>query len=544
MYDHKFRVIIIGAGLSGIIAAQRYLDVHSQTRLVILEKDKHVGGVFSQSRTYGVFWTQWTVGLSEYSDMPMQRPPESDCRNDFYRAKWTTHYLEQYVDRKDEQGHTLRDRIRFGIDVENIKKVRTSWKISCKDAAGSTHTFDAKKLLIASGLTSVPDMPFFSGAEEFEGPILHSGDFGAREHDILSSEGIKKIAIIGGGKSSADMLYSAVKAGKEVSWIIRTTGTGAAMPNEAASSRIVASISPSIFNAKNWWTYFLHSTSVGTWLLRCLIAKMDAEVRNEANYKGRESVKGFEKLEYDAPLFWQNGTGGLLHHHDFWDLVAKNVYIYRDTVTSASKGLVHLSSGESLQCDAILCGTGWIPSLNFIHEEELVRLGLPHNPNALTRSIKDKWSSLEATADKKITSTYPLLVNPPPHPHKPHLLTPYRLYRHMLPLSGPSVLFLNHVKTGYKILIAEAQAIWAVAHFSGHLTPPSSAQMEEEVALWVAFSKSRYLSAGEEGNNVAFESVTYADCLLRDLGCRAQGKGKGWWRDLVEPFWPRDLGRA
>jgi cation diffusion facilitator CzcD-associated flavoprotein CzcO len=41
-------VLLIGAGLSGIISAQRYLDVHPQTRLVILEKDDCIGGVFSK----------------------------------------------------------------------------------------------------------------------------------------------------------------------------------------------------------------------------------------------------------------------------------------------------------------------------------------------------------------------------------------------------------------------------------------------------------------------------------------------------------------
>jgi hypothetical protein len=37
-------------GLSGIIAAQRYLDVHPDADIVILEKDGDVGGVFSRSQ--------------------------------------------------------------------------------------------------------------------------------------------------------------------------------------------------------------------------------------------------------------------------------------------------------------------------------------------------------------------------------------------------------------------------------------------------------------------------------------------------------------
>lgn len=109
-------------------------------------------------------------------------------------------------------------------------------------------------------------------------------------------------------------------------------------------------------------------------------------------------------------------------------------------------------------------------------------------------------------------------------------------------MHNPSILFLNHVSTGNKIFVADVQAMWAAAYFSNEITLPSPAEMEKSVALWTVFSRRRYLSAGELGNNIAFESVTYADRLLEELGVR--GCGKGWWRDMFEPFSPRDLGRA
>lgn len=37
-------------GISGIIAAQRYLEAHPSCHLAILEKDNCVGGVFSQRK--------------------------------------------------------------------------------------------------------------------------------------------------------------------------------------------------------------------------------------------------------------------------------------------------------------------------------------------------------------------------------------------------------------------------------------------------------------------------------------------------------------
>lgn len=242
-------------------------------------------------------------------------------------------------------------------------------------------------------------------------------------------------------------------------------------------------------------------------------------------------------------FFWQNGPGGLLHHDDFWDTVAKSVYVYRDEIESVEKGLVHLKGGEMLQSDVILCGTGWTPSIQFFDQEYLVRLGLPHDPEADSPDTTQNWARLDAEADRIITTTYPLLAHPPAYPHKHINSTPYRLYQGMAPIHDDSILMLNHISTGNKFFAAETQAIWAVAYFDKKIKLPASDEMEKEIALWVAFSRRRYLSAGQLGNNIGFETITYSDTLLRQLGLSAHSN-KGWWKNNFEPFWPRDLGRA
>ena len=51
--------------------------------------------------------------------MPMERPPPQDCMNDLFRAKYTTKYLEDYVDNMSHAGQTLRDRIQFNTHVQS-----------------------------------------------------------------------------------------------------------------------------------------------------------------------------------------------------------------------------------------------------------------------------------------------------------------------------------------------------------------------------------------------------------------------------------------
>jgi dimethylaniline monooxygenase (N-oxide forming) len=129
---------------------------------------------------------------------------------------------------------------------------------------------------------------------------------------ISSSEAVKHVTVLGAGKSSADMIYEAMKAGKEVSWIIRASGTGPGFfapldmkppayrnAPEAAQTRVMSTFQPSFLNQDTWWTRFLHSTSAGVWLVQKMFSLLDAEVKKRANYTGRKDTRGFEKLEYN-----------------------------------------------------------------------------------------------------------------------------------------------------------------------------------------------------------------------------------------------------
>ncbi|TVY82954.1 FAD-dependent monooxygenase DEP4 [Lachnellula suecica] len=545
----NFEVVIVGAGISGIIAAHRYLQAHPECHLTVLEKEHCVGGVFE--RLYDEFWTQWTVGIAEYSDMPMERPPEEDCRNDCFKAKYTTEYLERYVDQMSPGGRSLRDRVQFGIHVQSIEKAGVKWLLLCTDSSNGPITFSGWRLMLANGENSLPNLPDLPGRELFEGVILHSEQFGAST--VISDQTVKNVAVIGAGKSSADMIYECLKAQKTVSWIIRKTGAGAGFfapidlktpyrnGVEAAQTRIMSSLQPSLLNQDSWWTWFLHNTNIGVWLVTKIFSILDTEIRKCADYKGRKSTKGFEKLEYDTDVFWHNGTGGAVHHDDFWALVAENVSVFRGDVKMLNMSELYLKDGTHFPCNAVLCGTGWKPGVEVFHKDLLIELGLPHRKED-DYEMAAKWEKLLTEADEKITKKFPLLANPPEHQHTYLQTTPYRLYNSIAPLNDDSILFMNHITAGNKFFAAEAQAMWAVAYFDNHITLPSTEDREKEIAAWIAWCRRRYLSNGERGNFAAFDSVFYVDKLLKDMGAKAHLKG--WWRDTFEPFKPGDLGNV
>lgn len=246
--------------------------------------------------------------------MAMERPPAEDCMHDLFRAKYTTKYLEDYVDNMSHAGQTLRDRIQFNTRVKSIKKVDGQWRFMCVDTiTKSQRVMISLRVMMANGQSSVPNVPSFPGQENFQGKIIHSINFG--QSDVVQNKSIQHVAVIGAGKSAADMMYEAVKAGKTVSWIVRQTGNGSLGPAalapinrptpykngvEASQARIMASLQPCyLIPNRSWWTWFLHSTTLGAKLVDKIFSALDNTVRNYAGYRQRKSDKGFEKLEYD-----------------------------------------------------------------------------------------------------------------------------------------------------------------------------------------------------------------------------------------------------
>ena len=218
-------------------------------------------------------------------------------------------------------------------------------------------------------------------------------------------------------------------------------------------------------------------------------------------------------------------------------MIAKNVKIYCADILSLDQRLIRLQSGEEIPCDAILCGTGWVPSLQFFSREQLVEFGLPHAHSDESVPEQEIWAKLDAAADETVLSRFPKLANPPPHYHKEINKTPYRLYNLIAPLSdmdtSHSIVFIGHILVGNYFRGVEAQSVWATAYLDKKLILPDAEERQKEVALFTAWCRRRYLSNGERGNWITFELVGYTDKLLEQVGLKSHRKG--WFKDYFEP---------
>ena len=243
----------------------------------------------------------------------------------------------------------------------------------------------------------------------------------------------------------------------------------------------------------------------------------------------------------DRRFFWQNGAGGLLNHSDFWETIAPNVHVYLSDIGEVKEKCIRLTTGEDVEADILVCGTGWHPAaFDFFEPEERRRLGLPHPLTDDVPEEADLWKHLHQQADAEITKDFPMMTKPPDHFHKRASLTPYRLYNGILPLRDDSIAFVGYTIYANYFRGTECQAIYVTAIFDKNIKLPPLETRQAQVAKAIAFCQRRYLSAGNLGNFIPFESNWYTDKLLQDVGLNSHLKG-WWWSKWFVPGVARDL---
>lgn len=240
----------------------------------------------------------------------MAPPPIEDQYFGCFPAKYVTSYLESYVDNHVYEDKTIRDRILFNIRVQQIESVDNGWAVSCQ--GGEPGNLTTSKLIDATGLTSLPNIPTIRGQEEFQGLTIHHKEFG--QSSILNNPKVQRIAVLGGAKSAADVAYASAKAGKEVHWIIRASGNGPAAlfppsaggpwssSTEPLHTSLMSALLPSPFGKPTILSRILHGTMLGRWFVAFIWKSADKQLRALAKYKRPEGLQnGFAKLEPDTP---------------------------------------------------------------------------------------------------------------------------------------------------------------------------------------------------------------------------------------------------
>ena len=267
--------------------------------------------LYLAARLYDEFWTQSGRRMVGFSDVPLDLPSHAPSFYGCIQAKYVNKYLEDYIDSHIYFGSSLRSRIHFEHRVEKVEKTDDLWVVSARDSHNGRRLFRSSKIVIATGLTSLPNMStFLLDQEEFKGPICHHKYFAEISNSLLKTTDCKNVAVLGAGKSATDMVYESVKKGKNVSWIIRKNGEGPALfftapgggryenSTEKGATRLNSAFSPSSFMPRLWLARLIHRTHMGRDFLTRKSQAGDQSCRDAAAYRDRKgALPTFKNLE-------------------------------------------------------------------------------------------------------------------------------------------------------------------------------------------------------------------------------------------------------
>ncbi|RBQ72818.1 hypothetical protein FVER14953_20562 [Fusarium verticillioides] len=141
------------------------------------------------------------LGTYQYPDFPMDAETYGVKPGQHIPGQIVHRCLEAYARHFD-----IYDMIRFGHKLETAEHQENGgWVLRVRDIqAGDNIKIKARRLVLATGLTSEPFLPIFRGQEDFGAHIFHAKEL-CNHEDTYSTA--KSVTVFGGTKSAWDMVY-------------------------------------------------------------------------------------------------------------------------------------------------------------------------------------------------------------------------------------------------------------------------------------------------------------------------------------------------
>ncbi len=390
LHTSDFRVAIIGAGISGIIAAVRLRELG--VPFVILERNQEVGGVWL-TNTYPGAGVDTPSYLYSFS---------------FFPRHWSTHfgkrdemvaYLAEAVDHFDLRRHII-----FGTEVDSAvyDEATQTWTVSSRDSDGSPRAVSANVVIGAVGLFNKPKIPDIAGMDRFAGPMFHTAHW-PEDVDVAG----KRVAVIGTGASAmqvvpaiADKVAQVTVFQRSPQWVAPCAEYFAPVPGDAHFLMDHVPFYLAWYRFRLAWVFNdrIHpSLQIDPqWgdPARSLNAVNDAHRRYFTRYivsqlEGRPDL--IEKCVPDYPPF---GKRMLLDNGWFAALKRDNVRLVTEGVDSITERGVLSSGGDEVEADVVVFSTGF-ETTRYLQPIEFVGRG--------GKRLRDIWGDDDATAYLGIT---------------------------------------------------------------------------------------------------------------------------------------------
>ena len=190
----RFHVLVIGAGMSGLLQALRLKE--AGIPFTVVEKNDSVGGTWYENRYPGC---------------------RVDIANHFYSYSFEPYAWTEYFSRRDEllayfrgfvERHGLAPHIRFNTEVSSARydEHSATWEVQLRTGKGAVETQSFNALVSAVGQLNRPKIPDIPGRDTFRGTQVHSAEW----DPALDLTG-KRVAVVGSGASAFQLVPEVAK---------------------------------------------------------------------------------------------------------------------------------------------------------------------------------------------------------------------------------------------------------------------------------------------------------------------------------------------
>jgi cation diffusion facilitator CzcD-associated flavoprotein CzcO len=203
----KLRIIHVGMGASGLLAAHKARKFLTNYELVCYEKNEVIGGTWYENRYPGC---ACDIPAHTYT-FPFDRNPE-----------WSGYYsyapeIQDYMMRFYKK-HNLEPFVVLNTKVVSATwdEMQGKWRVELERKDGSKFTDECNILINGSGVLTKWKWPDITGLHDFKGILAHSANW---PQDLDWSG--KRVAVIGTGSSSIQMVPKIAETAEHLTVFMR-----------------------------------------------------------------------------------------------------------------------------------------------------------------------------------------------------------------------------------------------------------------------------------------------------------------------------------